>query len=313
MRCFILAGGFATRLWPLTEKRAKPLLPLAGKPIITHLIEKIPTDLPITVSTNAVFQDGFEQWQKTLNRTIDLIIEDSIRDDQKLGALGAVAQWVREGNIRDDLLLLTGDNYCGFPLERFIQSFHDTTLLAVHDIDSLEKARSYGTVIIKEKNVSGFEEKPANPKTTLVNTGVSLLPCGVLSILIDYAKSHPDNVGSVFEEFLHRELPIECFRFSEPWFDIGSFDSYLEATNVLVGNSVINDGSVSADSKTIGAVVIGKNSQVKKSILHNVVLFENCSVTDCVLKDCIVDCNCTLSHIDLTHKMIREGTILERK
>ncbi|MEK7217912.1 MAG: NDP-sugar synthase, partial [Patescibacteria group bacterium] len=48
MQAFLLAGGFATRLWPLTEKRAKPLLPLAGKPIITHLLENIPEGIPVT-------------------------------------------------------------------------------------------------------------------------------------------------------------------------------------------------------------------------------------------------------------------------
>ena len=55
MRAFILAGGFATRLWPLTEKRAKPLLPLAGKPMITHIVEGLPKDMPVIVSTNDAF------------------------------------------------------------------------------------------------------------------------------------------------------------------------------------------------------------------------------------------------------------------
>jgi GTP:adenosylcobinamide-phosphate guanylyltransferase len=75
MHAFILAGGFATRLWPLTEKRAKPLLPLAGKPLLTHLLEKIPRDIPVTVSTNAAFANGFSEWQKMIDRPTDLIIE----------------------------------------------------------------------------------------------------------------------------------------------------------------------------------------------------------------------------------------------
>lgn len=313
MHCFILAGGFATRLWPLTEHRAKPLLPLAGRPILTHLIEKIPDFIPITVSTNAAFRDGFAHWKREVDRTLDIIIEDSIHDDHKIGAVGAVAKWIREQHIDDDVLLLTGDNYCGFSFEDFLGAFHRVTLLAVHDIHSLEKAQSYGTVLTREQTVIGFEEKPARPKTTLVNTGASLLPKHVLPILTVFAASHPDNVGGVFEEFLRRRIPVECFGFTEPWFDIGSFDSYLEATKVLVGNTVINEGSLSADSKTTGSVVIGTRSQVTKSTLHNVVLFDNCHITDCVLHDCIIDNHCTLSGVDLTHKMIREGTILNRK
>lgn len=313
MHCFILAGGFATRLWPLTEHRAKPLLPLAGKPILTHLIERIPDGLPITVSTNAAFKGAFEFWRKGLHRNVEILIEDSIHDDHKLGALGATAKWIQEGNIHDDVLLLTGDNYCGFSFKEFLRAFNNRTLLAVYDVHSIEKARSYGTVIATENTVIGFEEKPDHPRTTLVNTGVSLLSRATLPILQTFAQSHPDNVGSVFEEFLRCKVPIECFPFSEPWFDIGSFESYLDATKALVGDSVINEGSLSADSKFTGSVVIGTHSQVKKSTLHNVVLFDNCRVTDCVLTDCIVDNNCLLSHVDLTRKMIREGTILKRK
>ena len=83
MQCFILAGGFATRLWPLTEKQAKPLLPIAGKPILTHLIEKIPDDLPITVSTNAAFQGGFKEWfvDKTAKALTELV---GLMNDQKM-------------------------------------------------------------------------------------------------------------------------------------------------------------------------------------------------------------------------------------
>ena len=80
MKAFILAGGFATRLWPLTEKRAKPLLPLAGIPLLTHLVEKIPAGIPITVSTNAVFAEDFEKWKKAMSDkrlAISILIEDA--------------------------------------------------------------------------------------------------------------------------------------------------------------------------------------------------------------------------------------------
>ncbi|MDA0375767.1 MAG: NDP-sugar synthase [bacterium] len=314
MHAFILAGGFATRLWPLTEKRAKPLLPLAGIPLIEYLVRDIPEDVPVTISTNATFKEAFEDWAEGFGRSnVEILIEDVKSDDQKLGALGATAQWITDAQIDDDVLLLTGDNYCGFSFDAFLKAATpDTTLIAVHDIGDLEKAKAFGTVIVENaQRVSAFEEKPKSPKTTLVNTGCSLLPKSTLPFLVEYAKEHPDNVGGIFEELLHKGKQIECFRFTEPWFDIGSFDAYIEATKELVGGAVITEeGARFERSKHNGSVVIGSQSQVIDSDLTDVVIFENCVIEDCVLSNCVLDKGCKLKGIDLTGKMLREGTIL---
>lgn len=316
MHAFILAGGFATRLWPLTEKRAKPLLPVAGVPLVEYLVRDIPEDIPISISTNAFFKDPFEQWAKTTGReNITVLIEETKSDDQKLGALGATAQWITESNIKEDVLLLTGDNYCGFSFDTFLSAAKpDTTLIAVHDIGSLELAKAFGTVIADGSTVKAFEEKPKEPKTTLVNTGCSLLPASTLPVLVEHAVAHPDNVGGVFEELLNRGFPIECFSFTEPWFDIGSFDAYIEATKALVGNAIIKEEGVSLDRTSCeGSVVIGQDSSVIDSELCDTVLFEDCVIEDCVLSNCVLDRGCHLKGVDLTGKMLREGTNLHRK
>jgi len=317
MKAFILAGGFATRLWPLTEKRAKPLLPLAGKPIIDHMLEQIPRDVPVTVSTNAAFAEGFKEWQKSAPRPTELVIEQTASDDQKLGALGAVAQWIEQEGVNDDLLLLTGDNYCGFSMEEFLAAYEPgTPLLAAYDIGSKERAKAFGTVITEPKNktILAFEEKPSDPKTTLVSTGCSIIPSGTLPILVEYAHKHPDNVGGIFEELLHQKHPVHCYSFTEPWFDIGSFEAYLEATTILVGdNQLLADGASCEKCEFSGSVIVGKNTKVKDSKLRNVVLFSNCIIENCVLADCIIDRNCTLQNVDLTGKMLREGTVLTAK
>jgi glucose-1-phosphate thymidylyltransferase len=318
MHAFILAGGFATRLWPLTEKRAKPLLPLAGKPILTHLLEKIPEDMPVTVSTNAAFAEGFQEWAEKNGRdNLTILIEETKSDSEKLGALGAVAEWITKENVQDDVLLLTGDNYLGFSMEKFLESATPSvSLIAAHDIGDTESAKAFGTVIVDEsrKNVMAFEEKPSNPKSTLISTGCSILPASVLPILTTFAKKHPDNVGGIFEELLRQNMPIECFTFSDPWFDIGSFDAYLEATKVLVGNLVLSEESATHENTdTEGSIVIGKGSSVNRSTLTDTVIFEDCIVEDCVLHSCILDHHCVLRGIDLTGKMLREGTNLEQK
>lgn len=316
MHAFILAGGFATRLWPLTEKRAKPLLPVAGVPLVEYLVRDIPEHIPVTISTNAFFKEPFETWAKTTGRmNITVLIEETKNDDQKLGALGATAQWITDHNINDDVLLLTGDNYCGFSFDAFLAAATpNTTLIAVHDIGSLELAKAFGTVIAEGNIVKAFEEKPKEPRTTLVNTGCSLLPASTLPVLIEHAVAHPDNVGGIFEELLQRGFPIECFSFTEPWFDIGSFDAYIEATKALVGDAIIQEEGVVLDrTKCEGSVVIGEGCTVSDSELTNTVLFENCVIEDCVLINCVLDRDCHLKGVDLTGKMLREGTILQKK
>jgi len=326
VHAFILAGGFATRLWPLTEKRAKPLLPLAGKPLIDHLLGQLPADLPaegpernrrITVSINAAFAPSFEHWKLEGKHTgVEILVEQSRKDTEKLGALGAVAQWITQRNITDDVLLLTGDNYFGFSIADFLKQYTPgIPFIAAHDLGDLSRAQGFGTIIPSPdgKHVAAFEEKPAQPKSSLVSTGLSILPAAHLPVVVEYAKAKPDNVGGIFEEFLRRGVLVEFRAFKEPWFDIGSFEAYLEATRVLVGNRVLlGQGATCPETETEGSVVLGNHSIVRHSTLRNVILFEHCTVEDCVLTDCILDDHCALKGIDLSKQMLREGTVLRR-
>lgn len=321
MHAFILAGGFATRLWPLTEKRAKPLLPLAGKPIISYLTQDLPDDMPVTVSTNSVFRDAFEAWRQEQGKSnLRILIEDTAHDDHKLGALGATAQWIEQENIHDDILLLTGDNYCGFGLAQFIDTAKSLALhplLAVHDVEDKALAQSFGTVVLGAggNKVLSFEEKPREPKSTLISTGASFIPKEFLPLLVAYAKMHPDNVGGIFEEFLSKNIAVYAFVPTEgQWFDIGSFESYLRATNALVGKHVLSgEHSIMEQTECSGSVVLGKRCRVKNCTLENVVLFDECVIEDCDLRDCICDDGCILKGIDLQKKMLRRGTKLVRE
>lgn len=315
MHAFILAGGFATRLWPLTERRAKPLLPLAGKPMLTHIIDNIPPHIPVTVSTNAVFEKDFQTWKRAIPRSnVTVRIEHTTSDDEKLGTLGATAQWVSEERINDDILLLTGDNYFGFKLSSFIDQFHGNTLIAAYDIGDAAKASAFGTIITEpdKRTVTAFEEKPKEPKSSLVSTGCSVLPHAVIPDLLSYAKIKPDNVGGIFEELLRLGRRVECFTFTDPWFDIGSFEAYLEATRALVGNQTLTHEAQPIDNTCEGSVVIGKGSRIQQSTLRDVVVFEGCTIEDCVLENCIIDDGCELRGIDLAGKMIRAATRLVR-
>ncbi len=111
MKCLILAGGFATRLYPLTINRAKALLEFKGKPVITHMVERVPLHLDILVSTNKRFETDFTSWRETLDRPVEICVEEAVTDDQKLGAIAAIDFWIKNKNITEELLVIAADNY----------------------------------------------------------------------------------------------------------------------------------------------------------------------------------------------------------
>ncbi len=316
MHAFILAGGFATRLWPLTERRAKPLLPVVGKPLLSHIVESLPPGMTITASTNAEFATSMAEWRSTLSRPIELIVERTRSDREKLGALGALAQWMRDSQVNEDVLLLAGDNYLGFRMSDFLARYTPgVPLLAVREIGDRAAATKFGTVVLKPgtRSMALYEEKPREAKSSLVSTTCAIFPPSVFPIILEYAEGHPDNNGGVWEQFLARSIPCEAFPFTEPWFDIGSFEAYLAATMTLVGNAVQKDSSAVLEQvATTGSVVIGARSTVRRSTLSNTVLFEDCLIEDCVLDRCILDRGCHLKGVDLSGKMLRAGTTLTR-
>ena len=140
MKCLILASGFGTRMYPLTLNHAKALLPYKGKPMINHIVDKIPPGIEILVNVNKKFEADFYQWQKLQARDIIICVEEVYSDEEKLGAIGSLAHWIREKNIGEDLLLFGSDNYFEFDLSRFIGAFNgNNVLVAVYDVGDFLK------------------------------------------------------------------------------------------------------------------------------------------------------------------------------
>ena len=205
MKCIILAGGFATRLWPLSENKAKPLLHLKDRPILSHIVDGLPQGLEIIISTNVAFEQDFLAWAKHRpDRKIRVFVEDSMENESKKGALGAVALAIRKEKIDEDLLLIAGDNYFGFRISDFVNSFKGNPILAAYDIGSLEAAKKFGVVVTNDGRVVGFQEKPREPKSTLVSTGCYVFPKRNLADIAEYAQTHKDNLGGIFEHLLNK-------------------------------------------------------------------------------------------------------------
>lgn len=315
MKILILAGGFATRLWPLTENKAKPLLHLKDRPLISHLVDGLPKDSEVIISTNAIFENDFKEWAKGFSdRPITVFVEDSASDEQKKGALGAVAHVIESLGISEDLMVMAGDNYFGFAMTDFLAAYQGNPLLAAYDLKDRDAARKFGVVVAQNGQAVEFQEKPELPKSTLVSTGCYIFPAGTLGDIQTYAKTHNDNLGGIFEYLLTLGKTVEVFTFEEPWFDIGSFEAYMDANRHLIGDQVIQKEGVTLEGKNqfLGSVYLGPNVTVKNSTLENVVVLDDGMIDNCVIRNSVIDAGCDLKGIDLERKMIRQNSVISK-
>lgn len=223
MRCLILAGGFGTRLYPLTLDKAKALLEYRGKPVVSHIVERIPAHIPVSVSCNRKFEADFRRWREKAPRAVELWVEDVWTEGQKKGALGSLEFWIHDKAIMEDLLVIAGDNYFELDLSRFIAAYDgEHALVAVHDIGDKAKASRYGVVRLEGRRIVEFKEKPAKPRSSLVSTAIYILPPRVFPLLSHYcAQGNKDHLGS-FIAYLVEKEEVQAYVFSGAWVDIGS-------------------------------------------------------------------------------------------
>jgi len=234
MKCFILAGGFGQRLHPLTEKVAKPLLMVTDRPILTHIIERIPESLEIFVSTNERYKNQFFSWRDGISRDVEILIENSTKEDEKVGAVSALCNFIVAHAIGEDLLVVAGDNLFDFFLESYIAHYDGTTLVGIYDIGDLLKAHNYGVVRMNGRRVVEFHEKPVNPPSSLISTGIYIFPAEVQYQLQEFCAEKRDNIGS-FIEYLMRREEVHGYIFHGRWHDIGTLDAYQEACAQFMG------------------------------------------------------------------------------
>lgn len=317
MKAVVLAGGYATRLWPITKHRPKMLLPVGETTVIDRIFAALESDDRIEdvfVSTNEAFADAFGRHLATSDYAKPrLSIEETTEEAEKFGVVGALAQLVDREGIDDDLLVVAGDNLIGFDLSAFVDYFEstETTTLAAYDVGDREKAKSYGLVELEGDRVVDFQEKPDEPNSTLVSIACYAFPAESLRFR-EYLDggNNPDEPGW-FIQWLQSRQAVHAFTFDEAWFDIGTPESYLEAIAwALDGDSVI------AESATVERSTIGENvhvmagARIVDSTVDGSVVFENAVVEDCEIHDTIIDEGTYIHNIDLAGALIGAHTQL---
>jgi glucose-1-phosphate thymidylyltransferase len=247
MKVIVLAAGYATRLYPLTLNQPKPLLPVAGKPMIEHVLDNLAPIKDIDgvfVVTNNKFADHFQKWADnynppSANLQLTIINDKSTDDSNKLGAIGDLRLVLEQGAIDDDIIVVAGDNLFSETLESFgdFCSQKNAPVLAVYDVGNLEEIKKYNSIDIDDEDkIVFFEEKPQNPRSTLTGIALYYYPKSSLTLIEQYIEegNNPDQPGRLVE-WMYKRTPFYTWRVPGTWFDIGSKETLEEANRIFGG------------------------------------------------------------------------------
>jgi len=245
MNALILAAGYATRLYPLTLNKAKPLLVVGGRPIIEWVVDNL-ADVPdletIYVVTNDKFAADFQAWSERYQDQhpefkFKIINDGSKSDEDKLGAIGDINFVITGENLtQSSLLIVAGDNLFTESLTDFVVCARETeATVAVYDVGDAEAIKKYGNIAVDADGIiTRFEEKPEKPQGTLAAIALYYYSPAVLSLLTTYlaAGNNPDQPGR-FVQWLYTRKPVETFQIKGNWLDIGSKETLEDADRIL--------------------------------------------------------------------------------
>lgn len=241
MKAIILAGGYATRLRPLTNDLSKCLLPVGGRPMADWILERIREVDEIDdvhLVTNSRFAADFERWAASKERVV--VHDDGTRSNEdRLGAIGDVAFTLeRAGIAGEDVLVVAGDNLFEYDLREYVAFWRGkgvASAVAVRDVGDLRLASQYGVVALDEDDrVLEFVEKPAEPQSTLAATATYIYHREHVPLVARFlADGNPADQSGSFFEWLREREPVYGFRFEGSWLDIGDHEQLLAADNLL--------------------------------------------------------------------------------
>ncbi len=244
MKVLILGAGYATRLYPLTLTQPKPLLPVAGKPMIDYVMDNLAAIAGIDrvyVVTNAKFVGHFQKWADDYGQrapfAFTIINDGSTDDSNKLGAIGDLNLVLQRERVDDDLIVVAGDNLFSEKLGAFGEFCRakNAPVLGLYDVGSLDAAKKYGVVAVDRDGViADFKEKPEQPASTLIGIALYYYPRAILPLVAQYLAegNNPDQPGRLVQ-WLYPRTPVFTWTVPGIWYDIGSKETLEEANRIF--------------------------------------------------------------------------------
>jgi len=233
MKCLILAAGYATRLYPLTENFPKPLLKVGEKTILDWLVDDIHScglvDEYVVIS-NHKYAHHFENWAREKRQKITVVDDGTMSNETRLGAVKDIQFAIDALNLDDEMLVIAGDNVLDFSLTKFIRYAAEkktSCIMRYYEPDG-KRLTKCGVVEIDDTDrILSMEEKPARPRSNwccppfyfytredarLISRGIEA-GCGT------------DAPGS-YIAWLSTQTPVNAMEMPGRRYDIGNLESY---------------------------------------------------------------------------------------
>ncbi|AWR97632.1 NTP transferase domain-containing protein [Acidianus sulfidivorans JP7] len=273
----ILAGGYATRLRPLSLTKPKVLFPVLGKPILYYILENLEkagiNDIYISLR---VMADKVTNYLESTEKKVTPIIEKDPLGDA--GGLKYVSQKV---NLDDTILVIYGDIYSEVNYKDLIEFHLRHDCKATMVATEVEDPRRYGVLLTEDEKIIEIIEKPKNPVSNLINAGVYVFNKDVLQLI---------QGESISKNFIPRILAKDCisvYKYSGVWADIGTPKDYMRLNFELLSKRypkgyIAENAHISENATLIPPFLISENSIVKDGayIDSNSILGNNVSVQE---------------------------------
>ncbi len=237
MKALLLCAGFGTRMYPLTQDRAKPLLPVAGKPILEHLVDQLVATGSvdeILVVTNARFHSQFVAWGKAWGkRHVDVLNDGAMSNETRLGAVGDLAWAVQECGLSEPMLVGAGDNLFHDTLAAFVRDYraNPRNLVLRYREPDPDKLKRTGVAEIDDNaRLLRLAEKPTHPASEWACPALYILDNDALSQLEPYLSDKPsaDAIGN-FIAWLASRVPVFTHEMQGSRLDVGEPEGYASA------------------------------------------------------------------------------------
>lgn len=238
MKNIVIAAGYATRLYPLTEKFPKPLLKVGSRNILERMLDDIdplPEIDSHIIVTNHKFAQIFNEWVKTVDYTkpITVIDDGTSTNETRLGAVRDLLLAIERENIDDNIMVLAADNILEFSLKGFVDYFKEkgTSVIMCHHEPELKRLQRTGVIAVdSDMKVLEMQEKPENPVSNWAVPPFYIYSKSDLPLIReclehDCGYDAPGNLA----HYLADTSTLHAWLMPAGRFDIGSLDSYEEA------------------------------------------------------------------------------------